>query len=323
MRYLRISVVIALILATTTFGQTTGPAAQTTRAATQPTRPVRDIARVVIIGIDGLRPDLALRADTPTLHALMAGGSFTLWARTTAESVTLPSHTSMVTGVVPIKHGIQWNADLPLEHPVYPAYPTLFELAKRAGYTTALAAGKSKFIALTKPGTLDWQFVPASTKIGDMEVAVQAVGMILNHQPDVLFVHFPGVDNAGHEYGWASREQFAAIHLADECVGLVLWALEKEDLRGSTFVLVTADHGGAGLSHGPDDPRSRNIPWIASGPHIRRNLDLTVYPDLTINTEDTFSTSAYFLGIPIIRKVDGKVVLEIVDRSNEELMHGK
>ena len=84
----------------------------------QTSRPIPQISKVVIISVDGLRPDLALRGHTPNIHALMNIGSFTLWARTTAESVTLPSHTSMLTGVSPVKHGIQWNSDLPLKHPV-------------------------------------------------------------------------------------------------------------------------------------------------------------------------------------------------------------
>jgi predicted AlkP superfamily pyrophosphatase or phosphodiesterase len=287
----------------------------------QTTRPIPGISKIVIISIDGLRPDLALRANTPNIHALMNAGSFTLWARTTAESVTLPSHTSMLTGVTPVKHGLQWNADLPLRHPVYPNFPTLFELAHQAGYTTAMVAGKTKFINIAKPGTLNWMYIPFSPKAEDPEVAVQAVGMILAHQPDVLFVHFPSVDNAGHEYGWASGQQMDAIAGADEAIGQILWALDQRHLRGSTFILVTADHGGAGLGHGPEDPRSRSIPWIAVGPGVRRGIDLTTYGDLVIDTEDTFSTAVYLLGIPILKKVDGKPVMEIFDRSNEELMH--
>ena len=289
-------------------------------AEAQTTRPIPQIQHVVIVSVDGLRPDLALRANTPNIHALFNAGSYSFWARTTAESVTLPSHTSMLTGVEPIKHGIQWNSDLPLTHPVYPLFPTLFELAKQAHYTTAMAAGKSKFINLAKPGSLDWQFIPDSPKIEDPEVTAQAVRMILDHQPDLLFVHFPSVDNVGHAYGWSSPQQMAAIEGADYAIGRILDALDQRHLRDSTFILVTSDHGGAGLMHGPDDPRSRHIPWIAVGPGIRRGLDLTIYRDLVINTEDTFSTVAYLLGIPIIRQVDGHPVLQIIDQSNRELL---
>lgn len=288
----------------------------------QTTRPIPAVKQVVIISVDGMRPDLMLRADTPNMHAMMDRGSFTLWARTTAESVTLPSHTSMLTGVVPIKHTIQWNMDLPLTHPVYPAFPTIFELAHQAGYTTAMIAGKTKFINLAKPGTLDWVYIPFSPKAEDPEVAVQAVSVILQHQPQVLFVHFPSVDNAGHMYGWSSKQQLDAIAGADRAIGQILWALNERHATDSTFMIVTADHGGSGLLHGPDDPRSRNIPWLATGPKVRKGIDLTIYPQLTINTEDTFSTVAYVLGIPVLKPVDGQVVREIFDRSNEELMHG-
>lgn len=43
--------------------------------------------RALVISIDGLRPDLLLRADTPNLHALFKRGSFSFWARTTEVSI--------------------------------------------------------------------------------------------------------------------------------------------------------------------------------------------------------------------------------------------
>ena len=70
----------------------------------QTTRPVPGIDHVLIISVDGLRPDVLLRADTPNMHTLFHNGSFTFWARTTAQSITLPSHVSMLTGVVPEKN---------------------------------------------------------------------------------------------------------------------------------------------------------------------------------------------------------------------------
>src|ERR1700712_227630 len=155
----------------------------------QTTRPVAEISRVLLISIDGCRPDLLLRANTPVVHRLLNEGSFSFWARTTAESVTLPSHTSMLTGVTPVRHGIQWNADLPLEHPVYPSYPTLFQLAKQAGYSTGMVAGKGKFSTLAVPDSLDWEFVPFHAKSEDPVEAQQAVAMIHEHRPQVLFVH--------------------------------------------------------------------------------------------------------------------------------------
>ena len=91
-------------------------------------------------------------AETPNMHRMFQNGSFTFWAKTTAQSITLPSHVrSMLTGVTPEVHAILWNSDLPFSQPVYPAVPTLFELAKRGNYTTGLAAGKHKFEVFDKP----------------------------------------------------------------------------------------------------------------------------------------------------------------------------
>jgi hypothetical protein len=74
---------------------------------------------------------------------------------------------------------------------------------------------------------------------------------------------------------------------------------------------VSADHGGAGKSHGADDPRSRFIPWIAVGPGVCANVDLTIHANLAVRTEDTFATAAYVLGITTSKPVDGKPVMEI------------
>jgi arylsulfatase A-like enzyme len=321
---------IVLFFAIPSFSQTTRHATEPDEPETQPapttfpvgptTRPVQAIHQAVVISVDGLRPDMLLRANTPNMHRLFQSGSFSFWARTTAMAITLPSHTSMLTGVSPNRHEIFWNKEEPFSKPVYPSVPTLFEVAHHAGFTTAIAAGKNKFDTLNKPGTVDWFYIPKSTKTEDPQVAAEAVKLIHEHRPEVLFVHLPSTDNIGHKMGWGTADQIKTIERADACVGMVLQALEEEHLMDSTFILLTADHGGAGRTHGPDDPRSRHIPWIAVGPGIRKNLDLTTYPKLEINTEDTFATVCWVMGIPINTKVvEGKPIVEILQV--DELLH--
>ena len=88
----------------------------------------------------------------------------------------------MLTGVVPRKHKVEWNDDLPLAKPVYPAFPTLFGLARKAGYTTALIAGKQKFGALAQPGTLDWQFLPTTYECEDEDIVREATQVIRSQE---------------------------------------------------------------------------------------------------------------------------------------------
>jgi predicted AlkP superfamily pyrophosphatase or phosphodiesterase len=271
-------------------------------------RPVEAIDRVLIISIDGLRPDLLLRAFMPRVRGLCFGGSYTFWAETTPEAYTLPCHVSMLTGVSSEKHGVTWNDYI---EESYPNVPTLFEVARQAGYSTAMATGKMKFVVLTKPGTLDHFFLPPDEPVSDRDVAAQAEKLLREHQPQVMFVHLPGTDEAGHKYGWGSREQIAAIELADEAVGLILAVVTDLKLTDSTLVILTSDHGGAATDHKMNDPRSHFIPWIASGPGIRADFDLTQV-DRRIRIEDTFATACAVLGIDPGDEGEGKPVLEIL-----------
>ena len=69
--------------------------------------------RVILISIDGLRGDIlnnpTYTKDYPNLTRLMADGEYCTNVQTVFPSLTYPSHTSMITGVTPAKHGILNN----------------------------------------------------------------------------------------------------------------------------------------------------------------------------------------------------------------------
>lgn len=76
--------------------------------------PTVQAAPVLMISIDGLRPGDVLDAPArglklPTLRALMAGGAYAQGVRNALPTVTYPNHTTLITGVWPIKHGIANN----------------------------------------------------------------------------------------------------------------------------------------------------------------------------------------------------------------------
>jgi predicted AlkP superfamily pyrophosphatase or phosphodiesterase len=278
-----------------------------------------DIDRVVIISVDGLRPDLLLRANTPRIRSLIKRGSYSMWARTTEMSITLPSHTSMLTGIRPDTHKIFWN-DHAGKELAFAEVPTIFEQAHKASRTlsTGMVAGKSKFHQLNKPGSMDFIEVYPDGKGSNVQVGESAADMIRRHGPKVLFVHFPDVDVVGHKVGWGTPQQITAIERADDGVGMILDALNREDYTDRTLIILSADHGGQGLGHGPNDPRSRNIPWIAAGPGVRQNYDLARLVPLVINTEDTFYTACALMRIPLPAYSDGKFIEQIV--ATDELL---
>jgi predicted AlkP superfamily pyrophosphatase or phosphodiesterase len=278
------------------------------KPAAKPAAPSSDKPRVLIVTIDGLRPDVALRADMPNLRSLMARGAFTFWARTVEYSYTLPAHVSMLTGVTPERHGITWDDDAPEKWSDKPPFPSLFDLAKARGFTTAMAMGKPKLQEIPGDGMIDWSYVPADYQ-NNPGVGASAASIIRLHQPQVMFVHLPDTDSAGHGSGWGSPEQLNKAHDADTALGVLIAALRDAGVLDRTNIFVTSDHGGAGFSHGPDDVRSRTIPWVFAGPGTRQNHDLTRNEELTVNIEDTFATCCWLLGIPQPPDSDGKPVM--------------
>lgn len=297
---------VAALVATAIAGVWIGVVASAPALARPTPRP--GVRGALLISVDGLRPDLALKGATPAIHGLMARGSYSFSALTTDMAVTLPSHTSMVTGVPPDSHQVTWNGDPPPGSPTRPAWPTLFELAHAAGYRTGMVAGKSKFVVLDVPGSLDRSFVPVTTVTTDSVVADTALAWIDRDAPAVMFVHLPSVDIAGHTFGWGSDQQMAAIAFADQCIGRMLAALERKHRLESTVVLVTSDHGGSGKSHGAGVPQSLNIPWVVAGPGIRSREDLATDGSRVVHTEDSFATLCFELGLAVPKNVTGRVV---------------
>ena len=299
---------VSLVLAPTLFSA--APAPPSTTPATGPATTQPRAKHAVIISIDGCRPDVLLRANIPTIRSLMDLGSFTFYAETTLVAITIPSHTSMLTGYEPAGHGIDFNSDPP--DGVFPDVPTVLELAHDRGMTTGVFSTKSKFTLYTRPGVIDYVSISKeSSASNDQPTADAAAKAIRDHKPGAMLVHFGNTDRVGHDRGWGTPEQVEALNKADTAVGTVVEALRTAGIFDDTLIIISSDHGGSGTQHGANDPRSRYIPWIAVGPQIRKGYDLTRSRTRTIRTEDTFATAAYFLGIPATKGSVGRPVMEV------------
>jgi hypothetical protein len=263
------------------------------------------IEQVVIISIDGLRPDALERADTPVLDSLRRVGSYHPAAQAVLPSVTLVNHASMLSGMSPEKHGINWNVYDPDAGQVNG--PTLFTVARDHGLTTAMVVGKPKLEHLVLPGSVD-NYVYAGFL--DVQVVEQAVALVEAGLPDILFIHLPDVDSAGHATGWMSAGQLLAISHTDGLIGQVVEALRTGQYLESTLLIVTSDHGGVDKAHGGNSPQEIQVPWLAVGPGVPSGLGLTD----EIVMYDTAATTLYALDIPIPERWDGRPVLQIFDQ---------
>jgi predicted AlkP superfamily pyrophosphatase or phosphodiesterase len=280
----------------------TATATQTPTTTPTPTvtpTPAPLARRVLILSIDGLRPDAIPLAPMPNLLALMQNSAYSLSAQTVYPSVTLVSHASMLGGVCPSKHGVDWNDYLPERG--YAIGTDLFDIARARGLETYLYVTKDKLQQVTEPSSLN-RFV----FVNDRDT-VLTERLISEFPQDfgVLLIHFGLPDGMGHSYGWLSPQQFSVLFRADEALARILAELDARGLRSETLIIVTADHGGHASTHGSTSPEDMTIPWIAAGPGIQPRLLTT-----PIHTMDTAATAAFALGLDIPAEWDGVPVYE-------------
>lgn len=304
-RALRAIVCTGILLATT------GCSAQYVRSApllpSQPL-PTDGLTRnVVVVSIDGLRPDAITTYGAPTLQRLMREGSYTLSARTIDPSKTLPSHTSMLTGLPPDQHGVLWNNVTSAERDSIDV-PNIFSMARKRGYSTAAFFSKAKFGPLQIAGTLDYSQAPggwfgrwsSARTVTDVETYLESA------RPNVLFVHLTDPDAAGHSDGWMTASYGRAVLEADRAVNRLLSLAEQTYGTGRFSIIVTADHGGHGTNHGSADPRDVTIPWIAWGQGVKQG-ELT---DTSVRTMDTAATVLWLLAVDEPSAWTGRAVVE-------------
>jgi predicted AlkP superfamily pyrophosphatase or phosphodiesterase len=258
-------------------------------------QPAQSVSRnVVVVSIDGLRPDAIARYGAPTLERLMREGSYTLTARTISPSKTLPSHTSMLTGQSPERHGVLWNNVATADRDSVDL-PNIFSLARGHGYSTAAFFSKAKFQPLQVEGSLDYSQAPGglfgrwSSERTISDVATHLIAA----RPNVLFVHLTDPDAAGHRAGWMTPEYGRAVLAADRAVDRLISLAEQAYGDGNFSLIVTADHGGHDKNHGSDDPRDVTIPWIAWGQGVKPG-ELT---PSTVRTMDTAATVLWLLAV--------------------------
>src|SRR5262245_37892647 len=94
------------------------------------------VEHVFVISIDGANPEIMQRSEMPVLKKLMKAGAHTRVAKTITPPLTLPAHTSMLTGVGMEKHKVTWNNFSQTNGVV--EVPTIFSVARQAGYSTAM-----------------------------------------------------------------------------------------------------------------------------------------------------------------------------------------
>jgi predicted AlkP superfamily pyrophosphatase or phosphodiesterase len=193
---------------------------------------------VLLISIDGLHPNNVLEADRhglkiPTLRRLLREGTHATGVRGVLPTVTYPTHTTMLTGVWPVRHGIPANVPFdPLNRNLGVWYwyaedikaPTLWDAARAAGYVVGSVSWP---VSVGAPGIAwnipeYWRAMKSPEEI-KLVRAISTPGLFRDLEPvagrytNDLDEAIPG-DEARTRYAVAmiaqKRVRFMTIHLA-------------------------------------------------------------------------------------------------------------
>jgi len=218
-------------------------------------------ANVLLITIDTLRQDRVGAYGrhsglTPNIDRLAARGVRYTQAFSPAP-LTLPAHASILTGLLPRRHGIHNNTSVRLDDRV----PTLAALLKAGGYRTGAFVGA--FVLDSRFG-LNRGFDDYNDRLprGDRatfhfaerradEVVALAGDWILARSSDANTPWFAWVHlfdphapyDAPAEYRATRAPYDAEVAYTDAMLGRLFARLDAAHARDKTLVVLTADHG--------------------------------------------------------------------------------
>ena len=229
----------------------------------------RNYQKIVLVVLDGLRPDAVTLARMPHLSGLAAAGWQTDAAITVTPSITVAALTSLATGLDPAQHGVT--------RPGLPPLARLPGLRPLPRELRQLGVGTTVHLPVLGPGAR-W-IAGALLRVGGVSrlqargtspgAVVDAARQQVEGNPNREFVvvYLNDTDVAGHRWGWMSGPYLQAAARLDRAVARLAPLARMRD----TLLLVTADHGGGGIDprdHDALHPLNRRIPLILAGDGI-------------------------------------------------------
>lgn len=251
--------------------------------------------KVILISIDGMRPDGLLSCGNPFVNELVNLGSYTLNAQTVLPTVTLPCHISMFHSVPPQRHGISTNIYTPMVRPLN----GLFEQIANAGGVSAMYYGWEPLRDVSHPASLKFSgYINAyMEESSDTALTDMALAQIRKSHPDFVFLYLVETDEkGGHDHGWMTPEYLNTISVAIDNVKRVIEYCSEE-----YTVIITADHGGHDRSHGTDLPEDMTIPMFFIGKRFTPGQALN-----NVSILDIAPTIADIMSIPTTPEWEGR-----------------
>jgi arylsulfatase A-like enzyme/Flp pilus assembly protein TadD len=258
------------------------------------TPPAPTARHLVLVTIDTLRADrlgcYGGTAATPRLDRIAREGALAPDASVHVP-LTRPSHASLLSGLLPARHGIRDNISPALDASV----PLLAETLHAAGFRSGafvssivlsrqagLHRGFDAYADRFDVGEDDARFLNTIQRRGDGPTA-EAIDWLAKEAPSGgrLFAwlhlydpHDPYEPPEPYASRYADRPYDGEVAYADELVGRLDDALGRLGLRDDTLLVVTSDHGEGLGEHGEDVhgyfvyETTLRVPLLLRGPGV-------------------------------------------------------
>ena len=279
-----------------------------------------DTTRRDVLSCYGGRPGVSPHLDRLAREGVLFENAYTV------TPMTAPSHSSMLTGLYPVRHGVRINGSYPLAG----AALTLAERARENGVQTAAFVSASVLDRLfgLAQGFDTFSSPPAQNRTSTMSYAARRahdlVGEVTtwldgrdSSRPFLLWVHLWDPHRP-----WEAAPQFARgrpyeneVASVDDAAGLVIEALRSKGLLDWTTVLVLGDHGEGLGEHGEQAhgallyESTMRVPMILRYPGGRHAG--TRVTGIT-SVVDVAPTLLEALGLPALTGLDGQSLFDQV-----------
>ena len=213
---------------------------------------------LVVVGIDGFRPDYLDRANVPVLRRLAAGGVRGDGLIPPFPSKTFPSFTTIATGLWPAHHGIVGNT---MDDPAIPGRflladhdvrsdprwwrgEPLWTTAERQGRRAAGLFWPGDDVAIGGRRPSDWtRYDDDFPNDARVDRVLEWLARPAPDRPALVMTYFSLVDAAAHDHGPDAPATLAAAAAADALLGRLLAGIGRLGLDRQLNLVVVSDHG--------------------------------------------------------------------------------
>ncbi len=224
----------------------------------QAQKPIKDLKpTVILIALDGFRPDYLEKYQPKTLNKLAKNGVRAKWLIPSFPTKTFPNHYTVATGLYPDNHGI-------VENNMYDAkFDAEFHLDNEAVRDGRWWGGEPIWVTAERQGQRAASFFYPGTEADitgvrptffkeyngrvPNELRVDTILSWLDLPPDkrptMLTLYFSLIDDAGHEFSGDAVETRYEIENIDRIIGRLVDGLKRRKIDKQANLIFFSDHG--------------------------------------------------------------------------------